>query len=177
MKEFFKKNWKDIFTIVVATLSLLISLLSYRQVSLDRINQVSIDLKDNRVFSVTEKIQYDVTLHNGSDLTIYNVTVATPENIAEMHSGLISLDEEERPRGIYLGDIAPRTSITRTFVLRNSEKAQLENFYIEFMSVKSFPFEKRIWWNKNVGNPPQKLNITESQFTQIVGITTIREAE
>ncbi len=177
MKEFFKKNWKDIFTIVVATLSLLISVLSYRQVSLDRINQVSIDLKDNRVFSGTENIQYDVTLHNGSDLTIYNVTVATPENIVEMHNGVISLDKEERPRGIYLGDIAPRTSITRKFVLKNSEKAQLGNFYIEFMSVKSFPFEKRIWWNKNVGDPPQKQNISESQFSQIIGVTTVREVE
>ncbi|WP_271554276.1 hypothetical protein [Enterococcus mundtii] len=105
------------------------------------------------------------------------MTVATPENIVEMHNGVISLDKEERPRGIYLGDIAPRTSITRTFVLKNSEKAQLGNFYIEFMSVKSFPFEKRIWWNKNVGDPPQKQNISESQFSQIIGVTTVREVE
>ncbi|MDA9462077.1 hypothetical protein B835_2005 [Enterococcus mundtii 3F] len=45
------------------------------------------------------------------------------------------------------------------------------------MSVKSFPFEKRIWWNKNVGDPPQKQNISESQFSQIIGVTTVREVE
>lgn len=177
LKEFLKKNWKDVLTVTIAVFSLLISVVSYKQVSLDRINQVSIDLKNNRVFSGTENIQYDVTLHNGSDLTIYNVTVATPENIVEMHEGIVSLDKQDRPRGIYLGDIAPRSSVTRTFVLKNSEEAQLGNFYIEFMSVKNFPFEKKIWWNKKVGNPPEELNVSESQFSQIVGVTSIREAE
>lgn len=94
-----------------------------------------------------------------------------------MHEGIVSVDKEDRPRGVYIGDVAPRSSITRTFVLKNSDDAQLQNFYIEFMSVRNFPFEKKVWWNKKVGNPPEKLNITESQFSQIVGVTRIKEVE
>ncbi|MEI5989794.1 hypothetical protein A5881_001287 [Enterococcus termitis] len=188
MRGFFE-DWEIPLTIVISILgvatSFFISVQSYKQVSLDRVNQVSIDLKDNRTFSGTENVEYDVTVHNGSDLTIYNITIISPEDIIEMQNGSISIDQDNRFRGVYLGDIAPNSSVTRSFLLKNSQDAQLEDFKMEFMSVRNSPWsswipffdgEKKIWWEKEVGSTPKKLSEQESQFKErIKSVHTIKE--
>ena len=74
-------------------------------------------------------------------MTIYNVTIISLEDIAEMQNGTISKDKKGQLRGVYLGDIVPNSSVNRSFVVKKSQEAQLQDFKMEFTSVKNSPLK------------------------------------
>lgn len=155
------ENRKYLITTGIAILSLLVSgygiFLNKKtndQIALDRINQVSLGKKYDRVFVGTEDISYKVDVTNGSDLNIYDVTIFAPEDIREMREGSITFDENGKPRGHAIGDMPPNSKETIDFLLINSQNAQLQEFKMKFKTIGNDSKEQ--WWIKEPGSVAKK---------------------
>ncbi|WP_271497685.1 hypothetical protein [Enterococcus sp. 5H] len=145
----------SVLSLGIAMYSVILSQRTNKQVSLDRINQVNLSLKYDRVFVDVEDIQYKVDVSNGSDLNIYNVTIFAPADIKQMYNGTISIDDKSRPRGYHIGDLEPGAKKTIEFLLINSKEAQLNEFKMKFKTTGIN--SKDQWWIKEPGKVAEEV--------------------
>jgi|GEM_PF-5155967 len=146
---------------LIALLALIVSVISFGYsyeidrrttdtIATERIQKVNVASKTNRVLSIGS-VSYDVTVSNGSDLIIYDVTLIAPEIILGTVDGKISVDSEGKLNRIPLGDLSVEKEITKTITMENTPNAQIGEFSLEFKDAEGN------WWLKESGKPAQRI--------------------
>jgi hypothetical protein len=103
-----------------------------------RAGRIVIHQPQNRTLLGCDRVSFDVTIVNGSDMAVRHVTLKTPEELTEISQDAdhrFSVGNDGRLDTVILGDIAPNDRKTAGIVMRNTPSS-IGEFVLTFQDYR-----------------------------------------